>query len=378
MNYNEKTKRNTSIELLRIVSILFIVLSHYSVHGQLQFYEMNLNFNKYLIEFTNTGHLGVDIFVIITGYFLVTQAFNLSKLFKMVLQIIFYSLSIYLILILFKLEDFNIRQLAFSIFPIITNKYWFATSYIVLYILHPFINIFLKALSKKQHLLLIFIILFLWSLIPTFTYYYNMNGTELLQIFMLYCIGAFIKLHSTNKPFEKKVSKILIIFSSVTSILLYILLLFIQERISILSKLKFDHISRNSLFVILLATGIFLFFKNLNIKYNGFINNIAKCSFGVYLIHEHNMIKPLIWQNWLTNGSYENSPYLIFHMILCTLLVFVVCIIIEYLRIYLIEVPLFKILNNPICKLNKSIQKSYNSIYNRINSFIVKDSYGTK
>lgn len=90
------------------------------------------------------------------------------------------------------------------------------------------------------------------------------------------------------------------------------------------------------------------------------------------------MIKPLIWQNLFANGSYENSPYLIFHMILCTSLVFVVCTIIEYLRIHLIEVPLFKILDNPICKLNKSIQKSYNSIYNRINSFIVKNSYGTK
>lgn len=43
-------------------------------------------------------------------------------------------------------------------------------------------------------------------MIPTFTYY-NMNGTELLQLFMIYCIGAFIKIHSTNKPLEKKFQK---------------------------------------------------------------------------------------------------------------------------------------------------------------------------
>lgn len=58
-----KTK-NSSIELLRIISMVFIVISHYSLHGQLEPNEMGFGINRLILSMTNIGHLGVDIFIL--------------------------------------------------------------------------------------------------------------------------------------------------------------------------------------------------------------------------------------------------------------------------------------------------------------------------
>lgn len=48
-------------------------------------------------------------------------------------------------------------------------------------------------------------------------------------------------------------------------------------------------------FVPLLAVCLFLFFKDMEFSFNKFINRIAVCTFGVYLLHESPFIRPLIW-----------------------------------------------------------------------------------
>lgn len=62
-----KSKRNSSIELLRIFSILLIVASHFAQHSGL----ISLSGkNKWLINiFLSLGQIGVAFFFLITGYF---------------------------------------------------------------------------------------------------------------------------------------------------------------------------------------------------------------------------------------------------------------------------------------------------------------------
>ena len=72
---SQKNKRNSNIELLRIISMILIVLSHYTVFSQIDIHAMPLSFNKLLLETTATGHIGVAVFVMITGYFMVSKRF---------------------------------------------------------------------------------------------------------------------------------------------------------------------------------------------------------------------------------------------------------------------------------------------------------------
>lgn len=85
--------RESNIELLRIVSMVLIIMHHFSVHGTFPF-TPELTFNKVFLQvFGLGGKAGVVAFVMITGYFMVSSSFKLHKFGKLVGQIWFYSLA---------------------------------------------------------------------------------------------------------------------------------------------------------------------------------------------------------------------------------------------------------------------------------------------
>lgn len=54
----KKTNRNSNIELLRIIAMILIVISHYSVFSQADIDGNSLGFNKFLLDSTNYGLVG--------------------------------------------------------------------------------------------------------------------------------------------------------------------------------------------------------------------------------------------------------------------------------------------------------------------------------
>lgn len=66
-----KKVRNSNIEILRIISMLFIVISHYTVHNGVINASLPLGINRTLLEITTLGNIGVILFVIISGYFMI-------------------------------------------------------------------------------------------------------------------------------------------------------------------------------------------------------------------------------------------------------------------------------------------------------------------
>ena len=60
-----KKERNSCIELLRIISIIMIVLSHYTVHNGVANSTLDIGFNRFLLEITTLGNIGVIIFITI-------------------------------------------------------------------------------------------------------------------------------------------------------------------------------------------------------------------------------------------------------------------------------------------------------------------------
>lgn len=78
-------ERHSNLELLRIISMLFILSHHLSVHGDFKdiWITILLN-NKIWLRFIQLeGKVGVNIFVMISGYFLVSSnRIKLSKVLK--------------------------------------------------------------------------------------------------------------------------------------------------------------------------------------------------------------------------------------------------------------------------------------------------------
>lgn len=91
------------------------------------------------------------------------------------------------------------------------------------------------------------------------------------------------------------------------------------------------------------AVCFFLFFKNLKIKQNAWINRIAASTFGVLCIHAHSdEMRQWLWRDLCNNVGFFSSPYLVLHAISVVLAVFTVCTFIDQLRIAFVEKPFFE------------------------------------
>ena len=80
MNLN-KNQRNSNLEILRILSMVFIVSCHFAGGGFGEYNFVVSNLNNYIIYFLDLfGKVGVDVFVLISAYFMINSKFTLKKL----------------------------------------------------------------------------------------------------------------------------------------------------------------------------------------------------------------------------------------------------------------------------------------------------------
>lgn len=139
-NTNVKMNRESNIELLRIIAMIMIIVHHFELFAGNSNIG-NLSLNSYIeIALFSFGKLGVNIFVIISGYFLINSKFSTKKIFKLWMQILFYSVGIIGILKLLNIVDINLKEMLKYFLPISYKKYWFASTYMYLYLMFPFLN----------------------------------------------------------------------------------------------------------------------------------------------------------------------------------------------------------------------------------------------
>ena len=117
----------------------------------------------------------------------------------------------------------------------------------------------------------------------------------------------------------------------------------------------------NALLAVLTGSFAFLFFKNLKLPYNGFINAVASTTFGVLLIHANSdTMRQWLWKDTLDNVGHYGMPL---YVICCVLGVFVVCSVADYVRIKLIEKPVF-------CFLDRKYDKIYSYLKMKIDKIL--------
>lgn len=84
--------RKSNLELLRIFAMLLIVAHHFAVHTNFQFPSSFTTINRAWIQFIVIGgKIGVNIFVLISGYFMVnTVTMKWNKVFKIWSLLVFF------------------------------------------------------------------------------------------------------------------------------------------------------------------------------------------------------------------------------------------------------------------------------------------------
>ena len=376
MNSN-KRQRNSNLELLRIIAMVFIVSHHFAVHGFEDFNFVIANSNNYLIYFLGLfGKIGVDIFVLISAYFMVTSKFTLKKLLVLVGGIYFYALAALSAVVLF-IPAIHLTPglILRAIFPL-SHGYWFMSCYIVLMILSPFLNRFINSLSKNTFLKLILFMVVIWSLYPTFTGASLMYGDSFGYGFMagfilLYFIGAFIRLHLDISKFNFKKLIVLLIASIVLLYLGSVILTQLGILFNIESltdgkrtvKVAYEFFTReNKLFILATSVIIFLIFLKRKEFSNKYINYIAGSALGVYLIHDNTLVRPYLWDHLIVVSSYYNSPNLWILAIISIVSVYIVCTGIDIVRRETVEKLWIKFVDTKLIDIaNRIYIKGLNS-----------------
>lgn len=324
--------------------MLLIIMFHFVYHGNFYFQKQSLN-HLWVIFWMAAGKVGVNIFVLISGYFMSSQSrFSGYKISKLWLQIFFYS-ALFLVLFTSTIQTPVHSQIILdNLMPVTYGTYWFVTAYFVMYLLAPGINILIRNVSHIQYKKMLLLLTFIWCIIPSF-FDSQFGSNSVLWFIYLYLLAGYCRKYL---PSGKAVYYITgAVLCWLVSFLLALRVVGgTDSQIFHQPKLLIEHLlAMNNLLVLLISWFLFMGFKALKIAPNKLINLIATSTFGIYLIHDNIFMRSYLWEYLFKNNSYTQSNWLIPYSIGVVLLVFIVCSAIELIRILLLErsyTPLLK------------------------------------
>lgn len=339
-----KKVRSSNLEIYRIVCMLMIVAHHYVVNSGLCAYEgpivlSPLSANSiYLVLFGAWGKVGINCFIMITGYFMCTSKITLRKFLKLIGQIYLYKLLLYPLLLVCGYESLSFIRLVKVLMPVWGFNNNFISCFLVFWLIIPFWIILVYNMSKRQHELLLILLLLCYTLLVSMPRF-NVTFNYITWFGIIYLIASYIRLYPVP-IFERKrlwawATVIVIILASASIVGMQ--WLYGHE---VLNYSYFFVRDSNKIFAVVFAICSFLWFKNMDIKYSKIINAFGAGTFGVLLIHANSdAMRTWLWKDTVDCVGHYSLPfgYLILYSAGVVLTIFVVCNLIDQLRINTLE-----------------------------------------
>lgn len=333
-------QRQSNIDLLRIMAMLFIVAHHFVLYA-FDITTLGFTFNSWVLHLMIMGgKLGVNIMMLLAGYFY--EKSLTSKPIKIVStysQIWTYSVGTLIVLALLGVVALDFNSVMISIMPVTFEHWWFGSAYIIFLFLQPYITKGLVALSEKEHKNLCLIITFFWIVIPRI-FDQVLFLTDLAWIICVYILGVYLK---RSKFYEARNWKHYSIISLV--------ICFINLCLGMFGIIPIYYGMCKPLMVILAIT-LVTAFSNMSIKENKVISFFASANLGVYLIHDSFYTRKVLWTEFFRVQDFVNSPYLVLYAIGIVVGVYVVCSLIDYIREQTVGKATIKVYNRVLRYIN--------------------------
>lgn len=355
--------RKSNFELLRIIAMLLIIMHHYIYHSGIyptSFTDFN-NMSIFIQFVGSFGKFGTTIFVLISSNFLIEKEIKYKSLIPLIIKMYFYSILMLIVVLLFTQETISVERIYRAFFPTIWGN-WYLIYYILLFLFLPFLNNALTKLSKPQFKYLVILIIIIWSIIPTLTEF-NWSLGNFDYILFVYIIGAYIKLHFIETKNKSHYLKVLI-----STVVLMLLCIIVSDYLGIYfqSDKIFNYYQSynqlNSFLPLISSIYLFLYFKNIDFKSNT-INFFSSSVVSIYLIHDNNVFRNVLWNSFFPNLDYINTNLFIPHFILKVLFVFFICVFVDKVFAYTLEKPLNNIVKDFVSKIEKVIQNKQSPKY---------------
>lgn len=337
--------RNSSFEIMRLIAMFMIILGHCTLATaeNIEPYLVGLDFVGWFIKsFTICA---VNLFFLLTGYYLSSKNFRISKIAHLWGKTIFYSVFIYIIVAVIS-GDFEVNECIKYLMPILNKKYWFMQTYIVSAFLQPYIGLVLEKLSNKKLTFLVIVLLIFFSLHETFVKVaYTLDQTQgygIIWACVMMVVGYWLRAY---KESICGLSRYIYLIGYIClSIIIYI-----SNYMIIKMNIAGGFVSRgnfyayNSISVLIQSVCLFCFFiKSEKGASNRIINKLANHCIAGYLISAHPLFLTTIWTSFIKMEKYSTDIILyIFMSIIMSIIVLATCIFIDY--IFEIMVAVFKI-----------------------------------
>lgn len=350
-----KTLRSSNLELYRIVCMLMIVAHHYVVNSGLGGQDGILITNPeapnsiFLLLFGAWGKVGINCFLMITGYFMCTSEITIRKYVKLLLQVYLYRFILFFTFLFVGYESLDITRIAKLILPSWGLKSGFVGCFIVFYLTIPFWNILIKTMTKRMHELLLVLLLLCYTVlssIPDFIVQFN----YVTWFGIIYLIASYIRLYP-HPAFERKS---LWGWMSLISVVAAIGSVLVVNHFTIHDSILQTHFfvsDCNKIFAVLVAVCSFLWFKNMKIKYSKVINAFGAATFGVLLIHSGSeAMRTWLWRDTVDVIGHYGLPVgqLALYSVGVVAAIFIICNLIDQLRIATLEKWFFNWYDNKV------------------------------
>lgn len=340
-----KTKRNANLELLRVISMLMVVMVHALGKSDLlvvltaQNMQVPNAWIAWVLEVLCA--VSVNVFMLISGYFLVEADWKPLRILELVAEIMFYSIGGFLVCYACGLlTDITIYDFLKILFPIHMDVFWFMTAYLLLYVLQPILVKGVKSLEKKQLQFILILLLVYESIFKSILpirFDADTQGYSVLWCMIVFLIGAYIRLYGF--PCLKKPLHGVLLYLG-CSMLNFVVLFMVQQVVTHMGHLEDIEnytLEYNHILVLLASVGLFAAFSLLTTKDSKcarIICTISPMALGVYLCHE-NMSLRYRWQSWLGLNGLLLEPTIVFviRLLIAVLVVYIVGTVIDFIRI---------------------------------------------
>lgn len=336
-----------NLELLRCIAMMMVVVLHYLGKGGL-LGDMtagklsSVNLAAWFIECFCV--VAVNVYMLISGYFLCESSFKLSRLVRLWMQVWFYSVGIGLLAAITGIcpaKEVDIHYFITLLFPISMEHYWFMTAYVFLYLLLPFASMAVRKMTKAQMQVALAGLLIMFcgvkSVLPV-RLETDKRGYDVLWYLCVFLTAAYVKKYGIpllNKKWKCLGLYVLGCLGILAEIMCFHQIYLKTGSLDLIMKIAAEY---NHVFPFLAALGLFLTF--LMTEVSGVVakvaTRIAPYTLGVYLLHE-NMGVRYLWQDWLGADRITRIPGLIVGVLTSLVIVFALGILIDMVRTFVMK-----------------------------------------
>ncbi|MBP5787297.1 MAG: hypothetical protein J6Y19_05740 [Kiritimatiellae bacterium] len=333
--------RESNFELLRIVSMLFIICGHFIAQSGMQGYYHALDVSSFAVVFLASGaRIATLLFLLLGCWFMVDSGARPSRILKLYGQLWLYVVGITAILWLSGVS-FPAKWKVASFFPYASNSLWFVCQYLNLLLLHPFLKRILcwdKRILGKMLALLFFMIVCM----STVKKFQNSWVADLLFFQFAYLFVGYCKQHANPAQWPRK-SALCVAGAGVG---IYVFLVFLKWLFNSHDTGWFHAGNlRVSQYIgdfksfpnFTCACGLFVGVLHLEIGKNRFVNLAARSALAVYIIHQHPAFQRFLWKGIVRCDEWVGERYGFAILLLFVPALYAVCWLVDGVRIRMIE-----------------------------------------